>query len=404
MPLLKKPISRLGCLCSLLTSAMVLAHTHEPSWISAEAGIHVWTTGPTAVRADGEAWLTVHLINLEESTCQLQRLTLLRNEQIMDQHPIPATLPSAAEAVAAYRASEAALCNKSILDQGSMQTLLQRQAWALEMASEATVCCTLKPGADLSGKWDVEIVTIDPNGIEVTQCLPVTFSRSPSLPDGTAEAEQWVMDRLSGEWGRIASPLPSRNPTWFAGDQHLHTTWSLDAHVLDGTEEGPADYANAARARGLDWIMITDHSNIHAWWFGEWFFTPEQHELARQEAADYRANEGWPVLYSQEMGLGRTGFWDLPSHMLVYPLDTFDAPISRTPLTDSSSATPIVKTSRSSSIASTRTVAMDSLPTPMKKANSHMHNGTGITGQRVGQGSNSGRMRMDSFSKPIFLP
>jgi hypothetical protein len=138
-----------------------------------------------------------------------------------------------------------------------------------------------------------------------------------------------VLD-VDGAW-QPAGEAPLRGGGWLAGDQHLHTTWSLDAHALDGTEEGPAGYADAARAVGLDWIMITDHSNVHAWWGGEWFFTAEQHEIARQEAADYRASELWPVLYSQEMGLGQTGFWDLPSHMLVYPLDTFDAPYLENP-------------------------------------------------------------------------
>ena len=106
MPILNKTISGLGCACSLLTSATVLAHTHEPSWACDAAGIHVWTTGPTAVRADGEAWLTVHTINLNLTACQMRHLTLLRGDEIKDQHNIPISLPSAAEAVAAYRARD----------------------------------------------------------------------------------------------------------------------------------------------------------------------------------------------------------------------------------------------------------------------------------------------------------
>ena len=56
--------------------------------------------------------------------------------------------------------------------------------------------------------------------------------------------------------------MPEENVAWFAGDQHLHTTYSLDALVLDGTTETVTDYAAAAELIGLDWIIVTDHSEI----------------------------------------------------------------------------------------------------------------------------------------------
>jgi len=63
------------------------------------------------------------------------------------------------------------------------------------------------------------------------------------------------MDRAAGQTGN--KPVPC-----FAGDQHVHTTYSIDAALLDGTTENVADYAAAADAGGLDWIITTDHSNV----------------------------------------------------------------------------------------------------------------------------------------------
>ena len=60
----------------------------------------------------------------------------------------------------------------------------------------------------------------------------------------------------------VHPPLPAGSDgSWFSGDQHLHTAFSIDA-FFDGTTELIADYAATAQTVGLDWIVVTDHNNV----------------------------------------------------------------------------------------------------------------------------------------------
>ena len=315
----------------LLAVQPVDGHDHTPHWAGAEAGISIRVDGTLEVRGTGRAVVVVEVLNLTDGPGRLLSVALNRDGQNVTIDGAGAGLSPMASNAQAWRTAQEAMEAIMTSSPQSVRSLLEVQADSLEAIRLAASRRVLEPGMDLSGEWTVN-VAYELDQELCTQSIPVVMHRWPVLPRGDAVAERWAWDSDSATWQLVqGTPRTRGDILWRAGDQHLHTTWSLDAHVLDGTEEGPAGYADAARAKDLDWIMITDHSNIHAWWFGEWFFTPEQHESARQEAAQYRSNEGWPVLYSQEMGLGQTGFWDLPSHMLVYPLDTFDAPYLENP-------------------------------------------------------------------------
>ena len=89
--------------------------------------------------------------------------------------------------------------------------------------------------------------------------------------------------------------------------------------MLDGTEEDVTDYATTAELIGLDWIIITDHSNVHVTWSGTEYYTPEQFAEGTIQAAAYTSQHPLLTLYGEEMGAGQAGFWNLPSHSLAYP-------------------------------------------------------------------------------------
>jgi hypothetical protein len=105
--------------------------------------------------------------------------------------------------------------------------------------------------------------------------------------------------------------------SWFAGDQHLHTAYSLDAYFLDGTHENVTQFAAAAQAIGLDWIILTDHSNVD---FLVWY-RPFLFAFGEAMAKAYRNRNDYLVLQGQEMGLGRPGRFGEPAHLLAYPRD-----------------------------------------------------------------------------------
>ena len=71
----------------------------------------------------------------------------------------------------------------------------------------------------------------------------------------------------------VQPPLPRGEGSWLAGDQHLHTAFSIDVFFLDGTSDLVTDYAVTAQMIGLDWIIITDHTNIgFLSWYQPWMF------------------------------------------------------------------------------------------------------------------------------------
>jgi hypothetical protein len=103
--------------------------------------------------------------------------------------------------------------------------------------------------------------------------------------------------------------------SWFAGDQHLHTAFSIDAFFLEGTAELVTDYAATAQTIGLDWIIITDHTNLNfAFWYKPWMFF-----VGELMARYVRNTNDYLVLQGQEMGIGSPGASGEAAHLLVYP-------------------------------------------------------------------------------------
>ena len=113
----------------------------------------------------------------------------------------------------------------------------------------------------------------------------------------------------------IQPALPGSTASWFAGDQHLHTLYSIDALFLEGTIQVVTDYAMTAETVGLDWIIITDHTNLG---FLFWY-TPELFAAGEAMAQAYRNTNDYLVLQGQEMGIGSPGFFEEAAHLLVYP-------------------------------------------------------------------------------------
>ena len=118
----------------------------------------------------------------------------------------------------------------------------------------------------------------------------------------------------------IEIPVQDALPTgpqglWRAGDQHLHTAFSIDAFFVNGTRELVSDYAAVAQILGLDWSIITDHTNVH---ISVWY-DPRLFIVGEVLAQTFRNNQNYLVLQGQEMGVGLSDPLGRPAHFLVYP-------------------------------------------------------------------------------------
>jgi hypothetical protein len=109
--------------------------------------------------------------------------------------------------------------------------------------------------------------------------------------------------------------LPDGDGFWFAGDQHLHTAYSIDAFFLNGTTDNVAQYGAVAQTIGLDWAIVTDHTNLNFLvWYQPFLFT-----LGEGQAQNFRNHHDFLVLQGQEMGVGSPGALGEPAHLLAYP-------------------------------------------------------------------------------------
>lgn len=179
------------------------------------------------------------------------------------------------------------------------------------------------PAVGKSLRLDIAVDLVEagrPRTIRRTVRIPV----QQALPAGGPSATRLRYDTRTGRMAvapraRGAVSTGTGSLQWFAGDQHVHTAYSMDAAFLHGTRENVADYAAAADAAGLDWMVTTDHSNVHFELFGLAWYTPAQFAMSTAQAALYTATHDFLALSGLEMGAGTGFLLGMPSHYLAYP-------------------------------------------------------------------------------------
>jgi hypothetical protein len=176
----------------------------------------------------------------------------------------------------------------------------------------------------VSYRMTVEIDLVQ-NGVARTLRKPVVIPIQPPLPNGTGSMRRVAYDALTG----VSRALPHQpgdaqlggGSAWYAGDQHLHTAYSIDSFFLHLNVFNAGFYALAADLYGLDWIITTDHSNIHFSLLGYEWYSADQHQAGTEQTENYRNATGFQAYCGQEMGLGQQGFFNEPSHYLAWPKD-----------------------------------------------------------------------------------
>jgi len=304
----------------------VAAHNQEPAWLNPEAlddGLYIAVRHPAMLRSlhpfdihllitnvNGDSDVTVRAVRYLGATgvdAQTRRFDYrldTKRQWFQEYHSVHERLealtgPAASELGAPLRTRRAEL-----LVQMSAGTLSDRY--------------TVDPALSRSDSVRVAVeIDLDQDAGSRTIRKVVDIPIYASLPDGSGTKETLRYDAETGAMTRtadLAAPAGSGD-LWYAGDQHLHTQYSVDAYFTNGNRSNVADYAAVAQSTGLDWIVVTDHGNIDFGLLGNNWYTPQQYAAGTNEAAQYRAQTGFLVFNGQELGAGAGD----PSHVLAYP-------------------------------------------------------------------------------------
>ncbi len=307
---LASPEISMGCSIRAFATAIALAaaaggvasaHEHTAPWLDEsklDGGLYVEVRHPRVIRRPGAFDVTVVVNNLSgpaDVTLREIRYVLPGAFEAVV-HRREDALVSRRAAYRQYKGIEGELHEAAEKrDRAAVERLSSRGQSLLGVITSATIRdrhrveASFVPGRGSTLSLGVEIDVVGPSG-------PRTLRRN--------------VDIL------VAPPLPTGpDGSWFAGDQHLHTAYSIDAFFLNGTREGVAGYAHVARTVGLDWIIVSDHTNVGllVW------YKPVLFRLGEIEAKRVRNAEDYLVLQGQEMGVGANGPFGEPAHVLAYP-------------------------------------------------------------------------------------
>jgi hypothetical protein len=316
---------------TLVGSTDVYAHGTRPGWLDAadlEHGLHIAVEYPRVIRRPGPIDLKVTARNVSgPDTVFVETIDYGTQEgRIVASNTVDWSLARQKETIDAYEAALQDLHDTDATHTRAAEITCRNLLHALARAARTDRCripqteIPVLAGSRLQLTVGIETII---QGKHRRLERPVTIAVESPLPRGTEASTQWRFDvptrSLYAQAAAARTRAATGDPIWYAGDQHLHTTYSLDALALEGTTENVTDYAAAAESIGLDWIIITDHSNVHTTWNGTDYYTPQQFDMGTAEAAAYTANHALVALYGLEMGAGQTGFFALPSHYLAYP-------------------------------------------------------------------------------------
>ena len=289
-------------------------HEHTTPWInsdSLENGLYVSVSPPWVVRKDGDFPISIQIRNIDAAHDVVVKEIRLLGEIPLQVSPYK-ILHAQGDLLQQVQAAKLVFG-----DDGSVSD--QKQFIDLLAKLGREVCETHWFVSGDTKHIRVEIDIIE-GGKTRTLLKKIDVNKQPPLPQGGSADIAILIDDLCEQ--KVVHARSIHTPSWFAGDQHIHTSFSVDAVILDGTEQEPYEYSQYAESIGLDWAIFTDHSNItysEIWGNRDWFVS-SQFDWGQDECKQYRNDHDWLSIYSQELGLGQQGFWDLPSHMLCLPL------------------------------------------------------------------------------------
>jgi hypothetical protein len=293
--------SGVAAILAVCGTGAVNGHEHTAPWLdesSLDRGLYVEVRHPRVIRNPRSFDISVHLSNLlgnEAVTVREVRYSLpgaFDNVVHQRRHPLPSKRGAYRRYKASLEQMESAGRRR---DRASVERLrAESQSQLLDITASAfrdreRVEGSFVPPVGRVMNLTVEVDVAEAEGLRTIR-RDITIPIQPPLPGGT-------------------------DGSWYAGDQHLHTAYSIDAFFLQGTVESVTRYADTAQVIGLDWIIVTDHTNVG---FLVWY-KPYLYDLGERMARIYRDRNDYLVLQGEEMGIGSPGIFGEAAHLLVYP-------------------------------------------------------------------------------------
>lgn len=123
--------------------------------------------------------------------------------------------------------------------------------------------------------------------------------------------------------GKAVADLPKPDATstgYYSGDAHLHTSQSKDAELFHPFTD-VNDMVTAAKRESLNWIAITDHSEVITGMFSKspWdVFEPDEWQSQQEDIA---VVTDFPVISGEEITMGNGNDLETQGHFLGYGLN-----------------------------------------------------------------------------------
>ena len=332
----KDRLVRVGIVCALIGAYPGDAQAHGVSvpWLQAKAldaqGIYLALDGPTRIRKWAPLTFSITVLNARgKGDYVLTRLELIDPQGNLLQVEEPGAL------LVSQRERWEDLRGRVRKPSSGALTEPEQMSDAIEIAAQAF-------------KWRVRLDELDMKSLfasaktadaRVRATLRIserdhiieealTLHKWPALPTGREPTSPWRLNPQLQEFEPIEQRIRSNaDPVdvafWFAGDQHVHSKFSIDTWFVflpDHYPHSVTAFGNAGRACGLSWVIITDHSNVDV--LG--FYTEEQFDQGFEEATQFsQTYSDFTLLYSQEMGVHTADPENIkPAHLLVYPRES----------------------------------------------------------------------------------
>ena len=275
-----------------------------------DQNLNITINSPSVVRLGTETLSRITIRNLYETNVMLEKISFLdNNENVILNEEASIEIESIKSELLEYE-----LLIKEYQNKDCDPLIVEKIENISRSITEKTFAKTyyfdlkdfkldLKPMDDIPIKIKLEFIIDNQTKIEI-KLISVLYSQP--LPNSIES-----QDKVSNSKMSVMSALPSKPIGWYAGDQHVHSSYGY--HWLDPTDP-LSDMVLAEKSANMDWVIFTDHSHI----INNVDWTNGYNDCLSKNSYNFKC------LYGQEMQVDYPNAWcdQYPiggRHFLAYP-------------------------------------------------------------------------------------